>query len=244
MQSRNDLNVPPLLFTNTMNTNGGLSAYTSMTDVVPRAPTWILNPNSIIGIHVNSTSTWGDYNYKTWAFECFHKACISTLDVLNAEDVAYRIDEEEIESRLERYYRNEIEIIIEENEGDMNDMLYHYGFQEAINYFRDDRNMTLDITVERLVYALLEGTIEETYMEERDRYPTFIHGTPPPSIQISMDGELTCGECFICKEEECLLLTLPCKHEVGKECYIAWMHKCEETNRPPDCPLCRAVFKH
>ena len=240
MQSRNDLNVPPSLFSNTMNTDGGLSAYTSMNDVVLRAPTWILNPNSMVGIHVNSTSTWGDYHYKTWAFECFHKGCISTLDVLNAEDVAYRIDEEEIESRLQRYYQNEIEIMLEEHEDDLEEFLAHYGFRKALNYFRDERERTCDITVERLVYEIIEGTIEETYISDSDRYPTFIHGTPRPSI--NLDGELTCGECFICKEDECLLMTLPCNHEVGKECYIAWMDKCQNTKRPPDCPLCRAVF--
>ena len=244
MQNRNDSNQPPSMFSNTMNIDGGLSAYTSMTDVVPRAPTWILNPNSKIGIHVNYPATYGDYNYKQWAFECFHKACISTLDVLNAEEVAYRIDEEQIISRLYRYTRNEVEIMVEEERtSNLEEMLFGYGFEKAIDYFREEREMTCDITVERLVKALLLGRIEDYYMEERDRFPTFIHGTPPPSIKINMDGELTCGECFICKEDECLLMTLPCNHEVGKVCYTVWMNKCEETNRPPDCPLCRAVFR-
>jgi hypothetical protein len=229
-----------------MNTDGGLNRYTSMNDVVLRAPTWILNTNSMVGIHVNSTSTWGDYHYKTWAFECFHKACISTLDVLNAENVASRIDEEEIQYRLERYYQNEIEIMLEEHEDDLEEFLAHYGFRKAINYFRDERERTCDITVERLVYEILQGTIEETYIEDSSRYPTFIHGTPPPSNKIDLyDDEptLTCGECFICKEDECLLVKLPCNHEVGRVCLITWMVKCQDTERPPHCPLCRAVFR-
>jgi hypothetical protein len=257
MQDRNDLNQPSTLLSNTMSNVGGLVAYTSMTDIAPRATTWVVNPMSVIELHLNSESRWGDWNYKTLAMDIYSTVCDDALteyiedgrviDVDCYDEGNHQIMQEMMEDG--RVY-NEITYQVEPlSNREVQDYLMSFGFQNAVEAYRDEGHdfKYSDDFCHNLLINLMCVQIRDTYLVEigSEQYPLFVKKPPPKPTLLDFieNSEITCGECFICKEDECLLITLPCKHEMGKMCYSDWMVACAKVPRPPSCPYCNADFK-